>query len=179
MRYNVAQLLKEQSGHTRRYTLHEDISRLDPEIAALSSLDGDIQLIRTADGIFVLGNLHASLELTCARCLAQFSLPLQFALEEEFHPTIDIHTGATLPLTADDEPATRIDAHHEIDLTEVVRQDILLAIPPRPVCRSKCAGLCPVCGKNWNEGPCDCKREETDPRLEKLKELLDENNRKE
>jgi len=174
MRYNVAQLLKEQSGHTRQYTLHEDIGRLDPDIIPLSALDGAIQLIRAADGIFALGNLHTSLELTCARCLNQFSLPLEFTLQEEFAPTIDIHTGATLPLTADDEAATRIDAHHEIDLTEVVRQNILLAIPPSPICRSKCAGLCPTCGKNWNEGPCDCKRDEIDPRLEQLKQLLDE-----
>ena len=79
-----------------------------------------------------------------------------------------------MPLTADDEAATRIDAHHEIDLTEVVRQNILLAIPPSPICRSKCAGLCPTCGKNWNEGLCDCRRDEIDPRLEKLKQLLDE-----
>ena len=173
MRYNVAQLLKEQSGHTRQYTLHEDISQLDPEIVPLSALDGNIQLIRTADGVFALGDLHTSLELTCARCLTQFSLPLQFSLEEEFRPTIDIHTGAALPLTADDEAATRIDAHHEIDLSEVVRQNILLTIPPSPICRSKCAGLCPTCGKNWNEGPCDCKPEEIDPRLEILKQLLD------
>ncbi|MCI0476939.1 MAG: DUF177 domain-containing protein, partial [Anaerolineales bacterium] len=170
MRYNVAQLLKEQSGHTRQYTLHEDIHQIDPEIVPLSTLDGNVQLIRTADGVFALGNLHTSLELSCARCLTPFAMPLQFSLEEEFRPTIDIHTGATLPLTADDEPATRIDAHHEIDLTEVVRQIILLTIPPSPICRSKCAGLCPSCGKNWNEGPCKCKRDEIDPRLEKLKE---------
>jgi uncharacterized protein len=174
MRYNVAQLLKEQSGHTRQYTLHEDISHLDPEIVPLSSLDGDVQLIRTTDGIFVFGNLHTSLELTCARCLTAFSTPVQFALEEEFHPTIDIHTGATLPLTAEDELATRIDAHHEIDLTEVVRQDLLLAISPSPICRTKCAGLCAMCGKNLNEGPCDCRHEQVDPRMDKLKQLLDE-----
>ncbi|MBM3129948.1 MAG: DUF177 domain-containing protein [Chloroflexi bacterium] len=173
MRYNVAQLLKEQSGHTRQYTLREAIDALDPEIAPLSPLAGTVQLIRTADGIFVLGNLHTSLELTCARCLVPFALPLEFSLEEEFRPTIDIHTGATLPLTADDEVATRIDAHHEIDLSEVVRQGILLAIPPGPICRSKCAGLCAICGKNLNEGACDCKRDEIDPRFEKLKELLD------
>jgi uncharacterized protein len=99
---------------------------------------------------------------------------LRFALEEEFRPTIDIHTGASLPLTADDEIATRIDAHHEIDLSEVIRQDLLLAIPPSPICRSKCAGLCATCGKNLNEGPCNCQRAEIDPRMEKLQELLNE-----
>ncbi|HEX7587809.1 MAG TPA: DUF177 domain-containing protein, partial [Anaerolineae bacterium] len=46
--------------------------------------------------------------------------------------------------------------------------------PPHPVCRTKCAGLCPNCGKNWNEGPCECRQDETDPRLAVLKQLLDE-----
>jgi len=174
MRYNVAQLLKEQTGHTRQYTLHEEIAHLDPDIVPLSTLDGTIQLIRTVAGIFAFGELHTSLELTCARCLTPFALPLRFDLEEEFRPTIDIFTGATLPLPPDDELATRIDAHHEIDLSEVIRQDILLAIPPRPLCHSQCAGLCPMCGKNWNEGPCNCRREDIDPRLEKLKQLLEE-----
>lgn len=174
MRYNVAQLLKDQTGQTRQYALHEEINALDPEIAPLSSLDGKIQMIRTADGVLVTGSLHSSIELTCSRCADPFSMPLQFKIEEEFRPTIDIVTGATLPLPDDDEQATRIDEHHIVDLTEVVRQDMLLAIPPNPVCRSKCAGLCPICGKNWNEGPCDCKDEGIDPRLQVLKQLLDE-----
>lgn len=173
MRYNVAQLLKEQSGQTRQYTLHEDISALDPDIVPLSALDGNIQLIRTADGVLAMGKLHTSLELVCSRCLEEFAMPVQFAVEEEFRPTIDINTGASFPLPPEDEVATQIDPHHEIDLSEVVRQDLLLAIPPNPICRTKCLGLCPNCGKNWNEGPCDCKHAETDPRWEALKQLLD------
>lgn len=175
MRYNVAQLLKEQSGHSRQYILHEDISRLDPEIVPLSALDGTIQLLRTGDGILVLGQLQTSLEFECVRCLVQFGKPLKFQLEEEFHPTIDIVTGATLPQIDEDEATTRIDDHHEIDLTEVVRQNLLLAAPQKPICRTKCLGLCPSCGKNWNEGPCDCKHDETDPRWDALKLLLDKN----
>ncbi len=173
MRFNVAQLLKEQSGGTRQHKLHEDISHLDPEITPLSALDGSIQLIRTADGVLARGALHASVEVACSRCLELFSMPVRFVVEEEFHPMIDITTGASLPHAERDDAATVIDAHHILDLTEVVRQDILLAMPPFPVCRTQCAGLCPQCGKNWNEGPCDCKDEDTDPRLEKLRELLD------
>lgn len=173
MRYNVAQLLKEQSGHSRQHILHEDISQLDADITPLTTLDGTVQMIRTTDGVLVMGQLHTSLELTCARCLDKFSLPVKFTVEEEFRPTIDVQTGIVLPITDDDEDATRIDEHHEIDLTEVVRQDLLLAIPPNPICRSKCLGLCPNCGKNWNTGPCDCTVDHIDPRWDALKQLLD------
>ncbi len=173
MKFNVSQLLKEQSGGIREHSLHEDISHLDPDIKPLSTLDGSVQLIRTADGILARGVLNTSVELACSRCLEPFSMPVRFVLEEEFYPTIDITTGASLPRLAEDEEATAIDDHHILDLTEVVRQDILLAISPYPVCRTKCAGLCPHCGKNWNEGPCDCKDEDLDPRFEILKTLLD------
>ncbi len=100
-------------------------------------------------------------------------MPVEFSLEEEFYPSVDIVTGASLPVLPDREQATQIDEHHVLDLTEVTRQNILLAIPPSPVCRTKCAGLCPHCGKNWNEGPCDCKEENIDPRMQVLKQLLD------
>ncbi len=173
MKFNVSQLLKEQSGGVRQYALHEDIHQLDPDIVPLSTLDGSIQLIRTSEGIFARGNVHASVELTCSRCLEQFSMPVQFRIEEEFHPTIDITTGAALPILEEEDTATVIDAHHILDLTEVVRQNILLAIPPYPVCRSQCAGLCPQCGQNWNEGPCDCKNDTVDPRMQALKSLLE------
>ncbi len=173
MKYNVAQLLREQSGGIRQHTLHEDISQLDPDIVPLTALTGNAQMIRTADGVLVRGQFTTSVELVCSRCLEPFSLPVRFTLEEEFHPTIDIVTGANLPQVEDEEKATLIDAHHILDLTEVVRQNILLAIPPYPVCRNKCAGLCPHCGQNWNEGPCDCTDEAMDPRFAVLKQLLE------
>jgi uncharacterized protein len=172
MQFNVAQLLKEQSGFTKEHDLHEDISELDPEIAPLSALTGPVQLIRTSDGVFALGTLRTNLELNCSRCLDAFSFPLKFRIEEEFRPSIDIATGASLPLGEDDDPATRIDAHHILDLVDVIRQDILLAMPPRPICRSNCAGLCPVCGQNLNDNPHEHADEQIDPRLEILKELL-------
>jgi uncharacterized protein len=124
--------------------------------------------------VLVRGRLNTSVELVCSRCLEPFALPVRISLEEEFRPTIDIVTGATLPLLSEEEMATLIDAHHILDITEVVRQNILLAIPPYPVCRSKCAGLCPRCGKNWNEGPCDCREDEIDPRMQVLKQLLED-----
>ena len=174
MRYNVSQLLKSPTGTTRHYKMHEDIGNLDSAIVPLSTLDGEITLIRTTDGILVTGDLHTSVELSCSRCLELFAMPVRFSIEEEFRPSIDIVTGAKIPLTEEDEPATMIDVHHQLDLSEVVRQDLLLALPMYPVCRSKCKGLCPSCGQNWNEAPCDCTLEEIDPRLAVLKNLLKE-----
>lgn len=173
MRYNVSQLLKSPTGTSRHYKIHEDISDLDPAVSPLSTLDGELSMIRTLDGVLVSGELYTSVELACGRCLDLFAMPVRFTVEEEFKPSIDILTGAKIPLTDADEPETRIDVHHILDLSEVVRQNLLLALPMYPICRSKCKGLCPNCGQNWNEGSCDCTLEEIDPRLAVLKQLLE------
>ena len=64
----------------------------------------------------------------------------------------------------------------KIDLSNDVRDYSLLAIPMKKLCSEDCKGLCSKCGKNLNDGPCNCKDEETDPRWEQLKELKIKNN---
>jgi uncharacterized protein len=91
--------------------------------------------------------------------------------EEEYLPTIDAVSGAPLPLPEEASTFT-IDEHHILDLTEAIRQYALLAVPMKPLCRKECAGLCPNCGKNLNQGPCDCPAQNIDPRWSKLTKLL-------
>lgn len=173
MRFNVAQLLKESTGAARQYDLSEDITGIDEALKVLGPLKGQVKLIRTTEGILTIGQLRTEIELTCSRCLEPFAAPVAFTLQEEFRPSIDITTGAQLPVTTTaDQESTIIDEHHIIDLTEVVRQEILLALPMHPLCRPHCAGLCDQCGQNLNQGPCDCQRPLGDPRLAALKELL-------
>ena len=114
------------------------------------------------------------LELTCDRCLVPFSTTLRVSFQEEFRPTLDINNGASLPIDLTEEKENLIDASHIIDLREVLRQDILLAVPMHPLCRSDCMGLCPQCGQNLNEGPCNCPQPLGDPRLAVLGDLLKE-----
>lgn len=64
-------------------------------------------------------------------------------------------------------------AEDELDLAELSRADVLLQIPMKHLCSTDCKGLCSVCGKNLNEGNCNCNKKEIDPRLAALAELLD------
>ena len=59
-----------------------------------------------------------------------------------------------------------------LDLDELLREDILLELPTKFLCREDCRGLCPACGKNLNEGPCGCGASEGDPRMQILRNLL-------
>ncbi len=59
-----------------------------------------------------------------------------------------------------------------LDLDALVLEDILMDMPGQFLCKEDCKGLCPSCGKNWNEGSCQCGAPQTDPRLEILRQLL-------
>ena len=61
-----------------------------------------------------------------------------------------------------------------LELDEVVISDIILHYPQKFLCSEDCKGLCPVCGKNRNEGDCGCEKQTVDPRLEILKQLMKE-----
>ncbi len=60
-----------------------------------------------------------------------------------------------------------------LDMDELVMTDVTLELPFRLLCRDDCKGLCPICGADLNETTCNCVSKQIDPRLEKLKMLLD------
>ncbi len=132
----------------------------------------DVTTPHEFSALLVTAGLHTTLELECCRCLEPFATTIELQIEEEFRPSVDIQTGAVLPVTDRDEDATTIDAHHLLDLAEIVRQAIFLALPMHPLCKQDCAGLCSQCGQNLNWGQCDCATEAIDPRLEVLRRLL-------
>jgi uncharacterized protein len=165
MEINVAQLLKEPIGSSRRYKVDETVD-ID-ENKRDRRIGGEISLLRTQRGVLARGAMHTELELTCSRCLSLFAHQLKISFEEEYLQTVDVNSG--LPFQASGEPgAFTIDEHHVIDLSEAIRQYALLSIPMKPLCRGDCAGLCPECGHNLNQGPCDCPVRTVDPRWSKL-----------
>jgi uncharacterized protein len=150
MQFNVAQLLKEPIGAMRRYELVEDIGELDPELASLGPLVGSVELIRIHSGILARANLSTPLQVTCNRCLEPIALPVRFEVEESFRPLTEVHTGRYIAPDefegeAEDleDAALIIDDHHILDLSEVVRQSIWLALPMVPSCNWTGAGECP------------------------------------
>lgn len=152
MQFNVAQLLKEPTGAVRRYELREDISELDPELAVLGPLVGEAQLLRIPSGILVKANLSTALRVTCNRCIEPIALEVRVLFEESFRPLTEVHTGRyLLPTEYEGEEedledvALLIDEHHILDISEVVRQNIWLALPMYPSCNWTGAGECP----NW------------------------------
>lgn len=168
MQINVSQLLKESIGSSRKYKIDETIDIAEDKLGC--TVSGEISFLRTQRGILARGELHTALDFTCSRCLSAFRYPLNISFEEEYIQTIDVTSG--LPIESSREPGSfTIDEHHVIDLSEAVRQYALLTISMKPLCREDCAGLCPECGRNLNQGPCDCPVRTFDPRWSKLMNL--------
>jgi uncharacterized protein len=168
MEINVSQQLKSNIGNVREFEISEVIDIMG--IGASSLIEGSVKLTRTNRGILVQGTLYTKVPVECSRCLKVFDYPLTFNIEEEYFPLIDVNSGAPVEIPEDSDSFT-IDEHHILDLSEAIRQNALLAIPMKPLCRKDCSGLCPECGKNLNEGQCDCNTEKIDSRWAKLAKL--------
>lgn len=76
-------------------------------------------------------------------------------------------------LNQEDNDAFVVVEDENLDVDALMREDIVLSLPAKFLCKEDCRGLCPVCGKNRNEGECGCSTRSMDPRLEALKQLLD------
>jgi len=166
MQINVSQLLKAPIGSIRNYEASGNIDI----VGSVSRVEGEVKLIRTDRSILARATIHTEVKVTCSRCLSLFSCPLALDVEEEYFPTVDVVSGASLPLP-EEHGCFTIDGYHILDLTEVIRQYALLAIPMKPLCRQDCAGLCPNCGHNLNQGLCGCLPQRVDPRWSKLNKL--------
>ena len=130
----------------------------------VARLRGSVMFTRTPQGLYGQGRLQAEVTTECARCLTSFPQPISSRLAELFH----------YPPEAAPDGALAVSEDVHIDLAPLVREDMLVAMPMHALCRPDCQGLCPNCGQNWNDGPCDCHVEERDPRWAALDSLLKE-----
>jgi uncharacterized protein len=165
MRVDVGELLLERPEAQVDVEINLGRQRLSDDLD-VASVNGILHLGRTTEGIWVRGTLAVVVDLQCVRCLVPVAHELEIELDERFQlPPIDEEDrGEIYPIEAD----------LHIDLEPVLREAVIVSIPMRVLCRVECAGLCPTCGQDLNEGPCDCPTDDIDPRMAALKALLEE-----
>ncbi len=134
-----------------------------------SPIEVDVTAILTGDEIICQGEAYTEVEIECSRCLEIFDLlvkaHLQFVVQM---------LDTTKELTSDNEDFEVIPkTQTSLDISQRVREGILLALPLKPLCSEDCKGLCPMCGINLNESECDCLPDKTDERWDALKKLFD------
>ena len=134
-------------------------------------ITGSVNLSKHGHDILVRGSIEGRMELTCSRCLDSFTAPVAIefdlllvpgpvgaaAVKEELSPDdldLDYYTGEI------------------IDLESILKEQIILMLPLKPLCEETCKGLCPFCGANLKRETCNCSTDAVDSpfaRLAKLK----------
>ncbi|KIH77377.1 uncharacterized protein SAMN05660860_01999 [Geoalkalibacter ferrihydriticus] len=109
--------------------------------------------------IEVEGRVETRVLLPCSRCLKELEMPLVADLTATFVgdlPQIEGGEDDEVELTAEDMGMIPIEGD-EIDLREIVQEQLVMELPLRPLCSSRCKGICPHCGANLNAGDCGCR----------------------
>ena len=129
----------------------------------------DVRLTASHAGtgeVVVRGVIEGTLRQECRRCVE----PVNGTLEHDV-TLVFVSAGDQ---AAEDDPGVHVYDGAELDLSDAVREEVILAIDPYVVCDPDCRGLCPRCGVNRNTGTCECADDEIDPRWEALRALKEE-----
>lgn len=118
----------------------------------------------------VSGRLETKVSVECDRCLKTLQVPVSAKFALQYITGQQYQASQAAELTAEQLAVSVFDGE-AIDVDEIVREQILLAVPDRVLCREDCKGICSTCGKDLNEGSCDCESSDIDPRWAALKEL--------
>jgi DUF177 domain-containing protein len=141
------------------------------EIKLLLPVKATLRIEKVNDEVLVKGTLSTSIEMECSRCLKSFSEDRNVAMNVVFHPVEELRGEERHEIKLDelDMGFYRGDA---LDLYDLLKEQILLTIPMKPLCSEACRGMCQQCGADLNIAACACSEKKTDPRLDLLKKLL-------
>jgi uncharacterized protein len=159
LRISVADL--RLPGATRDVDLAAPVADLHGDAVALppgEPVHVQLHLERVSEGIVARGEIEATWEGPCSRCLTSVGGRAHVHVDELFEPN---------PI----EGETYALEHDVIDLALMVRDALVLEFPHTPLCGPECRGLCPNCGTDRNAGSCDCTTEEVDERWAALRSL--------
>ncbi|MBW1810748.1 MAG: DUF177 domain-containing protein [Deltaproteobacteria bacterium] len=140
------------------------------EFKVVSDQSVAIRVQRMGLDILVNSNFKLEFDSNCAACLTKFRLqvPVVFSTTLRPKPKQADMLPQDLELAAEDLVEQFYEGDN-IDLTKILREQIILALPMYPRCKEDCRGLCSACGANLNERECGCNRGEIDPRWAALK----------
>ena len=129
---------------------------------------------RIGDMVEIDADIETSVRLPCSRCLQPFEIPLKsrFALTYRHRATDGIADTEPqeVELSAEDMGIVYFQGE-KINLKDAIQEQVVMEFPLRPLCKLDCKGLCPKCGADLNEDPCDCEQRPTSDKFAALKNL--------
>jgi len=148
----------------------EELNPVDERVQLTepAAVTGKVRL--SGNEVFVNGHVETRAEVECDRCLKPVELPVSADFALEYITGAEYVSSSVAELTEAELSVSVFDGQ-AIDVDEVVKEQILLAVPTRMLCREDCKGICPECGMDLNLGECNCVKDDIDPRWAALKNL--------
>jgi uncharacterized protein len=149
----------------------DDLNPVDERISLTqpATVSGKVRL---ADNeVFVNGHVETRAQVECDRCLQPVKLPVNADFALEYITGSEYESSGVVELTEAEMSVSVFDGQ-AIDVDEIVKEQIVLAVPTRMLCREDCKGICPECGADRNKGDCNCTTNDIDPRWAALKNLI-------
>jgi uncharacterized protein len=137
-------------------------------LATPATVSGQVRL--EGNEVLVQGHIETRAQLECDRCLKPVELPVSADFALEYITGADYESSSVAALSEEEMSVSVFDGA-AIDVDEIVKEQILLAVPARTLCREDCKGICPECGIDLNTGACNCTPKEVDPRWAALKKF--------
>ncbi len=141
----------------------------------VQGLHATLTLSPQENGCYFKGRLQGEISAPCDRCAEETRVIIDHEFED--FEALEAPGAAEATSPTPDGPSEpgpllrRVGDELELDVAALLWEEFLLATPPKPLCDEACKGLCPNCGKNLNQGKCDCAQNEIDPRLQALQGL--------
>lgn len=129
-----------------------------------------ISYYRAGTELFLSGLVETNATASCARCAEEFSAATQRPFRYVLAPKSIGYGENDLDLNEGDLEYSLYEGD-EVDLSPLIREQVLLALGARPLCGEDCRGLCAQCGANLNQGDCGCRMDTGDPRLAMLRKI--------
>ena len=160
--------LKIGAGSRKQLRCSEEVAFQD--LKTLGPVSIQVTISNASSRLVIKGEMQCKVQIPCSRCAEEFVADIDAELDEEFLPkdSEEAKESEAFPWSG---VSTYKDDDQSIDLTEVLRQNALAAIPIQALCSESCKGLCAQCGANRNERSCTCEEQEGDPRLQPLRAL--------
>ena len=154
--------------------------KFEPEDIDTQDIDGSIQksvhfqgeIQRLNNDFIINGIIEGSWSVQCARCLDLFDLNASSNFRIHLKHRVLSEDNSEFEGFENEHLDESTFSGDIINLSDIIREQMILQLPIKPLCSEDCKGLCPICGINLNHGDCDCDKEKIDPRLSKLKDLF-------
>lgn len=148
----------------------EELNPVDERVRLTGPAEVNGQVRLEGHEVFVEGHVETRAQVECDRCLKPVELPVSIDFALEYISGADYESGSNAALSEEEMSVSVFDGA-AIDVDEIVKEQILLTLPARTLCRDDCKGICPECGIDRNTGECNCTPNEVDPRWAALKDL--------